>query len=85
MTDRVFTLDLEKYSSGERGAPAKGVGRVSGARVQISPSPPNMNNHHILYDEVVIFYFQLYAVLDNIPAPCVDVLLKTVQIDFSAG
>ena len=44
-----------------------------------------MNNHHILYDEVVIFYFQLYAVLDNIPAPCVDVLLKTVQIDFSAG
>ena len=25
---------------GRRGAPAKGVGRESGARVQISPSPP---------------------------------------------
>ena len=28
------------YSRGRRGAPAKGVGRVTGARVQISPSPP---------------------------------------------
>ena len=26
---------------GRRGAPAKGVGRVTGARVQISPSPPS--------------------------------------------
>ena len=25
---------------GRRGAPAKGVGRVTGARVRISPSPP---------------------------------------------
>ena len=32
---------LEKYSSGRRGAPAKGVGRVTVARVQIPPSPPN--------------------------------------------
>ena len=31
----------EKYSRGRRGAPAKGVGRATGARVQISPSPPN--------------------------------------------
>ena len=30
----------EKYSRGRRGAPAKGVGRVTVARVQISPSPP---------------------------------------------
>ena len=30
---------LEKYSRGRRGAPAKGVGRVSGARVQIPLSP----------------------------------------------
>ena len=30
----------EMYSRGRRGAPAKGVGRVTGARVQISPSPP---------------------------------------------
>ena len=30
---------LEKYSRGRRGAPAKGVGRATGARVQIPPSP----------------------------------------------
>jgi hypothetical protein len=30
---------LEKYSRGRRGAPAKGVGRETGARVQIPPSP----------------------------------------------
>ena len=29
----------EKYSRGWRGAPAKGVGRVTGARVQIPLSP----------------------------------------------
>ena len=31
-------MTLEKYSSGRRGAPAKGIGRVTGARVQIPPS-----------------------------------------------
>ena len=30
---------LEKYSRGRRGAPAKGVGRATGARVQIPLSP----------------------------------------------
>ena len=30
---------MEKYSRGRRGAPAKGVGRETGARVQIPPSP----------------------------------------------
>ena len=34
----------EMYSRGRRGAPAKGVGRVTGARVQISPSPPTKRN-----------------------------------------
>ena len=29
----------QKYSSGRRGAPAKGIGRETGARVQIPPSP----------------------------------------------
>ena len=29
---------MQKYSSGRRGAPAKGIGRVTGARVQIPPS-----------------------------------------------
>ena len=31
----------EQYSSGRRGAPAKGVGRETGARVQIPPAPPS--------------------------------------------
>ena len=31
---------MEKYSRGRRGAPAKGVGRETVARVQIPPSPP---------------------------------------------
>ena len=35
----------EKYSSGRRGAPAKGVGRVTGAEVQIFSSPPNKNRN----------------------------------------
>ena len=34
-----FESGMEKYSSGWRGAPAKGVGRLRGARVQIPPSP----------------------------------------------
>ena len=34
-------LAMEKYPSGRRGSPAKGVGRVTGARVQLPPSPPN--------------------------------------------
>ena len=32
-------INEEKYSRGRRGAPAKGVGRSRGARVQIPPSP----------------------------------------------
>lgn len=34
------SLSMEMYSSGWRGAPAKGLGRETGAGVQISPSPP---------------------------------------------
>ena len=33
------TSNSEKYSRGRRGAPAKGVGRETGARVQIPLSP----------------------------------------------
>ena len=36
-------LLTEKYSRGRRGAPAKGVGRVTGAKVQILSSPPTKN------------------------------------------
>ncbi len=32
-------MNSEKYSRGRRGAPAKGVGRETGARVQIPLSP----------------------------------------------
>ena len=38
---------------GRRGAPAKGVGRETGARVQISPSPPKGNLFRLP------FYFEL--------------------------
>ena len=31
-------VSSEKYSRGRRGAPAKGIGRETGARVQIPPS-----------------------------------------------
>ena len=34
---------MEKYPRGRRGSPAKGVGRVTVARVQIPLSPPNKN------------------------------------------
>ena len=44
---------MEKYSSWWRGAPAKGVGRVTGARVQISPTPPK-NSSNLFRG---IFYF----------------------------
>ncbi len=37
--------NTEKYSSGRRGAPAKGVGRATGARVQIPLSPLFSNQH----------------------------------------
>ena len=37
----IYIINSEKYSSGRRGAPAKGVGRESVARVQIPPSPPS--------------------------------------------
>lgn len=35
----LLVRSLEKYSRGRRGAPAKGIGRVTGARVQIPLSP----------------------------------------------
>ena len=45
-TESPFTnFALEKYSRGRRGAPAKGVGRETGARVQIPPSPPEKAPH----------------------------------------
>ena len=45
---------MEKYSSGRRGAPAKGVGRVTGAEVQIFSSPPE-KAHICLPRQCVLF------------------------------
>ncbi len=42
-------LDAQKYSRGRRGAPAKGVGRVTGARVQISPSAEKKASTRMLF------------------------------------
>ena len=39
---------MQKYSSGRRGVPAKDVGRVTGARVQISPSAPKKTQYIVL-------------------------------------
>ena len=36
---------MEKYPRGRRGSPAKGVGRVTVARVQIPLSPPHKNRY----------------------------------------
>ena len=35
---------MEKYPRGRRGSPAKGVGRDTGARVQIPASPPKKHD-----------------------------------------
>ena len=37
-----WQIKLRKYSRGRRGAPAKGIGRATGARVQIPLSSPYM-------------------------------------------
>ena len=42
-------LTLEMYSRGRRGAPAKGVGRETVARVQIPPSPPRIPHKQAVY------------------------------------
>ena len=38
-SNHMENINSEKYSRGRRGAPAKGVGRATGARVQIPPAP----------------------------------------------
>ncbi len=53
---------LEKYSRGRRGAPAKGVGRATGARVQISPSPPL---HKYTFGQASVFTEQLRILFEK--------------------
>ena len=52
----------EKYSRGRRGAPAKGVGRATGARVQISPSPPRKTRLNSQGSDEFSFFFQMIGV-----------------------
>ena len=53
-------FSLEKYSRGRRGAPAKGVGRATGARVQIPPSPPKIKSHNHEENGVVMRFFFVF-------------------------
>ena len=49
-----ITLVLEDYSRGRRGSPAKGVGRVTDARVQI-PCPPLKPHEHWIFRVHAVF------------------------------
>ena len=51
---------MEKYSSGRRGTPAKGIGRETGARVQIPPSPPKENIRTFIIRGVYFLFLQDY-------------------------
>ena len=53
----LINSEEEKYSRGRRGAPAKGVGRVTGARVQIPLSPSKKDS--ILNKRVESFFGSL--------------------------
>ena len=48
-SNAVPNSDKEKYSRGRRGAPAKGVGRSRGARVQIPLSPLGSDANHFRF------------------------------------
>ena len=56
-------FDLEKYPRGRRGSPAKGVGRETGARVQIPPSPPKQTPRNQNGFEGFLSLFELWPVL----------------------
>ena len=47
---------LQKYPSGRRGSPAKGVGRETVARVQIPPSAPTRRKREKACGEFFYFY-----------------------------
>ena len=48
-SNHMENTNSEKYSRGRRGAPAKGVGRETGARVQIPLSPFPFPNGYFLH------------------------------------
>ena len=47
-------VSSEKYSRGRRGAPAKGIGRVTGARVRIPLSPFQLFKIKLFFYEKVL-------------------------------
>ena len=54
---------------GRRGAPAKGVGRETGARVQIPPSPPEIDKFRLvdfLYTYLVFLCYKKVMISSNI-------------------
>ena len=64
---------LEKYPSGRRGSPAKGVVRVTAARVQIPASPPDQDfrtfRPEVLFYKIGVRNVLCYAKLPRI-SPC---------------
>ena len=65
-------MTLEKYSSGRRGAPAKGIGRVTGARVQIPLSP-------LLFAIYVVRIFLKKLLTNTSECDSISELLKTTK------
>ncbi len=59
---------MEKYSRGRRGAPAKGVGRATGARVQIPLSPFHLSER--VEVEVLISTLLFLPYKEDRPAKC---------------
>ena len=59
----LFQADLfgtQKYPSGRRGSPAKGVGRETVARVQIPPSAPKLAEFEFKSSFSASFLFALF-------------------------
>lgn len=53
--------NMEQYSRGRRGSPAKGVGQVTVARVQIPSAPPLLHDNYS-----VLYVFVDWLLADNI-------------------
>ena len=68
---------LEKYSRGRRGAPAKGVGRLHGAGVQIPPSPSTLR--FIREDGPFSFSWDLLLCMYHDPCPGRELVLRSVE------
>ncbi len=77
---------MEKYPRGRRGSPAKGVVRVTVARVQIPLSPPEANCTNTRQSEFVLFLlYECFGVripIKNIlPKPPIPTAWQTQKRD----